>query len=101
MGVQPDGWLQAGCTYRVLVAKGVSVGTAMIVAVEVSVETSTAVGEAVKVAVGNSREIVGGIGVGVACEGRLSDRAREMPPMTRITETSAMMRPLPNCRKDC
>ena len=69
--------------------------------VGVAVGVSLTDGETVYVAVGNINEIVGGIGVGVACEGRFSERASEIPPITRITEMRAMMTPLPNCRKFC
>jgi hypothetical protein len=55
----------------------------------------------VDVAVGKSNEMVGGMGEGVARDGSVSARAREIPPITKITERRAMMTPPPNCRKDC
>jgi hypothetical protein len=50
----------------------------------------------VGVGVGKLCGSVGGIWVGVAAEGRLSARDRKMPPITSITETTAMITPAPN-----
>ncbi len=66
-----------------------------------TVVVSGKTGEGVNVAVGKFSEMVGGIGVGVACAGRVSASAREMPPMTSKTDMMAMITPPPSCRKDC
>src|SRR5215216_3828810 len=101
MRIQPDGGLHETWTKRVLVAKGVSVANGVLVCVCVEVPVSVRMDAAVNVAVGNSNEVVGAIGVGVACDGSVSARAREIPPITRTTETRAIMTPPPNCRKFC
>jgi hypothetical protein len=100
MRSQPEGAVQAmemvvGMvgTNTVLVRKGVGVCA--------TVGVSLTIAETVNVAVGISSEIVGGMVVGVACDGKVSARASEIPPITKITETRAMMTPPPNCRKDC
>src|SRR5215207_4952210 len=100
MRSQPEGGMQVmGMaveivgTNNVLVKKGVGVCGAVAV--------SLTIAEIVNVAVGKSSDIVGGMVVGVACDGSVSARASEIPPITKITETRAMMTPPPNCRKDC
>lgn len=98
MRIQPEGGVQVTGTVgtnNVLVRKGVSVCET------VAVVVSLRIGEIVNVAVGKSSESVGAMADGVACAGNVSARASEMPPITRITETRAIMTPPPNCRKDC
>jgi hypothetical protein len=101
MRIQPDGVMQEICTKSVLVAKAVSVAEGRGVMLGVVVGDADITAEPVKVAVGKSREIVGGMGVGDACGGRVSAKASEMPPITNNMEMRAMRTPPPNCRKDC
>ncbi len=101
MRIHPDGGVQDACTNRVLVGKSVSVALGVMICVNDAVGVSLRGAETVNVAVGKLKETVGEIGVGVACDGSDSDRASEIPPITKITETRAMMTPPPNCRKFC
>jgi hypothetical protein len=50
----------------------------------------------VTVGVGKLDGNVGGMSVGVAAAGRFSANERKIPPMTKITETMAMITPTPN-----
>src|SRR6476659_5482436 len=79
-----------------------AVSDGIIVCVAVSVSLGRAViCEAVAVGVGKLNGKVGGMSVGVAAGGRVSARERKIPPMTRITETIAMITPTPNWRRAC
>lgn len=93
----------AGGVHRVGVnANRVLVGAAVGgVAVCVAVGVSLMMGAAVAVGVGNSSGNVGGIWVGVDGGGNVSASDSRMPPTTRMTETIAMMTPMPNWRMDC
>jgi len=78
----------------VVTANSVSVGGA--VAVCVAVDVSLCMGEAVIVGVGKLNGNVGGICVGVEGGGNVSASASMIPPTTKMTETIAMMTPMPN-----
>lgn len=99
--IHPLGVVQDAGTKIVLVATSVLVLTVATMAVGVEMGVSVMSAATVNVAVGKFSEMVGGMGVGVACDGKVSARASEMPPITRITERRAMMTPLPSCRKGC
>src|ERR1044071_8862441 len=103
MRTHPDGGVQDAWTKSVFVGKGVSVALGKVGCISVNDAVGVSLSEAatVNVAVGKLNEVVGEIGVGVACGGSVSERASEMPPITKITETRAMMTPPPNCRKFC
>ena len=77
-----------GVFNTVLVAEGVAV----CVAVGVSLRT----GDPVAVGVGKLNGNVGGICVGVEGGGNVSASASMIPPTTKMTETIAMMTPMPN-----
>src|SRR5215212_1799503 len=97
----PFGVVHEAWTKSVLVATSVLVFSVAMMAVGVAMGVSVIRGATVNVAVGKFSEMVGGMGVGVACDVNVSARASEMPPITRITERRAMMTPLPSCRKGC
>jgi hypothetical protein len=83
-------------------ANRVFVGAAVgAVAVCAAVGVSLMMGDAVAVGVGNSSGNVGGIWVGVEGGGNVSASDNKMPPTTRMTETIAMMTPMPNWRMNC
>ena len=101
MAIQPLGGVQeVGCNgmavggEELAVPAGVSVCVA-VWSVDVGVDVS------VGVDVGKMRGRVGGICVGVAGGGRVSASASVMPPITKTTDTRAMMTPPPNWRRDC
>ncbi len=71
--------------------KEVFVGTRVIVSVGVSL----CVDMMVAVGVGKLNGNVGGICVGVAGAGNVSASERKIPPITKMTETIAMMTPTP------
>jgi hypothetical protein len=72
---------------KVSVAEGVTVC--------VAVDVSLCIGEAVIVGVGKLTGSVGGICVGVEGGGNVSASASIIPPTTKMTETIAMMTPMP------
>jgi hypothetical protein len=72
---------------KVLVAEGVTVC--------VAVDVSLCIGKAVIVGVGKLTGSVGGICVGVEGGGNVSASASIIPPTTKMTETIAMMIPMP------
>ena len=80
-------------TAVVAVAWTVVVGEGEAVSVVVAVDTSEVT---VAVGVGKLRGSVGGICVGVAGEGRVSARERNIPPRTRTTEAIAIKTPTPS-----
>lgn len=74
----------------------VAVGEGLAVSVGVSVCRVGNASVEVNVAVGMFNGSVGGAWVGVVDGGRVSAMAREIPPSTKMTETIAIMTPLPS-----
>lgn len=95
----PTGGVHTTGTYEVLDKVSVAEGVDVVVCVAVGVSLCTS--EAVGVGVGKLSGSVGRICVGVEGGGSVSASASMIPPTTKMTETIAMMTPIPNWRSDC